>query len=229
MKTLSRASALLIALPILLFSCETQDSVDVNQDSIYGEYRLVYEAASDKTFARATFKFGGPTGTILELSDPADVTSDGGPMGWKPILVWYESESASTDSSVTFVYTDLDNNSFTNEVSLAHEIDFPAGLDTIRQNAAYTLAWEGLPLATNESVIVTINGINEGDAKIFIQNNPATTEIILDKDKLAGIGVGEATIALERYTIQDIQEGTSEGGQLWSRYIAAPIKVQIAP
>ncbi len=149
-------------------------------------------------------------------------------MGWKPILAWYESESASTDSSVTFVYTDLDNNSFTNEVNLAYEIDFPTGLDTIRQDAAYTLAWEGLPLATNESVIVTINGINEGDAKIFIQNNPATTEIILDKDKLAGIGVGEATIAIERYTIQDIQEGTSEGGQLWSRYIAAPTKIQIA-
>lgn len=228
MKTPKSIFAAILSLPFLLFSCETQESVNVNQDSIFGEYRLVYEAASDKTSARATFRFGSATGTILELSDPAEVTTDGTLMNWRPVLAWYEAESASTDSSATFVYTDLDNNTFTNQVTLASEIDFPTSIDTIHQDAAYTLSWQGLPVATNESVIVTINGINEGDAKVFIQNSPATTEIVLDKDKLAGLGIGEATITIERYTIQDLQEGTSEGGLLWSRYIATPAAVVIA-
>ena len=227
MKTLSSLLAASLLLPLLFSSCARQESVNVNQDTIYGEYRLVYEAASDKTFARATFRFGGATGTMLELSAPAEVMADSVTLGWKPLLAYYEASSASTDSVATFLYTDLDNNTFENKVLLARSIDFPAALDTVSQAAAYTLEWVGAPLATNESVIVTINGTGEGDARVFVQNTPASTSIILDKDKLAAVAKGEATIAMERYTVQPLQEGTSEGGAVWSRWIAEPVKILI--
>ena len=221
------SSALLFTILFLVSSCARDVSVNVNQDSIFTEYRLVYEAESDKTYARATFRFGGETGTILELSDPAEVSADSTPLGWKPVLGWYETESAGIDSASSFLYTDLDNNSFENDILMAAEIDFPADLDSISKSAAYTLEWDGVELATNESVIVTINGINEGDVKVFIQNAAAATDIVLDKDKLEGIGTGEATIFMERFTVQNLLQGTTEGGAVWSRYITAPVSIQI--
>lgn len=221
------SSALLFTSLLLVSSCARDVSVNVSQDSIYAEYRLVYEEAEDISYARATFRFGGATGTILELSDPAEVTADGTPLGWKPVLGWYESESAGIDSASTFIYTDLDNNSFENDLLMASSIGFPSDLDSISKSAAFTLEWEGAPLATNESVIITINGINEGDVKVFIQNAAAANEIVLDKDKLEGIGTGEATIFMERYTVQNLLQGTTEGGTVWSRYITTPTKVQI--
>ncbi len=225
MKTPVSLLAVILLFPLLFSSCARDVSVNVNQDTIYAEYRLVYEAASDKTFARATFRFGGPTGTFLELSSPAEVTADSILLGWKPVLAYYESSVASVDTAATFVYSDLDNNTFKNDVLLAEPVDFPANLDSMSAAAAFTLEWVGMPLATNESVIVTINGSGEGDARVFVQNTPAATEIILDKDKLGDIALGEVTIAMERFTVQDLQEGTTEGGAAWSRWLAEPMKV----
>lgn len=220
-------SALLFISALLVASCTEDISVNVHQDSIYAEYRLVYEEAEDISYARATFRFEDASGTVLELSEPAEVTTDGTPLVWKSAAGWYETQSAGIDSAATLIYTDLDNNSFENDLLMASSIGFPSDLDSISKSATYTLEWDGAPLATNESVIVTINGINEGDMKVFIQNAAAANEIVLDKDKLEGIETGEATIFMERYTVQNLLQGTTKGGTVWSQYITTPAKVQI--
>ena len=220
-------TSLLLAIVLLFTACLREESVNVNQDSIYAEYRLVYEADKDKTFARATFRFGGATGTLLQLSDPAEVLIDQEPMTWKPALAYYERESAGAQTSGTFAYTDLDANTFTNAVTLAKPIAFPAGLDTIAQGAAFTLTWEGDPIQAGELVTVTINGINEGDAKIFTTDNIGANEIILAADKLNGLGVGKGTIYMERFQGQLLQEGTSKSGAVWSRYLTGPREIQV--
>ena len=85
---------LLLAFVLILSACAREESVNVNQDSIFVEYRLVYDGNQDKTFARATFRFGGATGTLLELSDPATITFDGEVLTWNPLLAYYEKEYA---------------------------------------------------------------------------------------------------------------------------------------
>ncbi len=217
----------LLALVLLLSACARDVSMNVNQDSIYTEYRIVYDDDQGKSFARATFRFSGATGTILELSAPAEVTVDGEPMAWKPLLGYYEKEYAGIDSQATFLYSDLDNNTYENKVLIAKAIDFPAGLDTLSKGDAFTLSWTGAALGTNESVIVTINGANEADAKVFTQTAPGSSSIILEKNKLEGLVLGTATVLMERFTVQVLEEGTPEGGAVWSRYLADPIQVVV--
>lgn len=217
----------LLATAMVVSACARDVSMNVNQDSIFTEFRIVYDDDQGKSFARAAFKFSGATGTILELSAPAEVTVDGEAMAWKPLLGYYEKEYAGIDSQATFLYTDLDNNSYENKVVIAKTIDFPAGLDTLSKADAFTLTWTGAALATNESVIVTINGANEADAKVFTQTAPGASAIILEKNKLEGLGLGTATILMERYTVQVLEEGTPEGGAVWSRYLADPIQVVV--
>ncbi|MEO1417746.1 MAG: hypothetical protein AAFW00_20855 [Bacteroidota bacterium] len=227
MKVFKHSLLLMLPLTLIFFSCEREPSVNVDQDTVYGEYRLVYEANEDKTYARATFRFGSATGTILELSEPAEITYDGDAMPWKPILAYYEQDFAGQIASGTFSYTDLDQNTFENNVSLASEIGLPASLAEISQGSAFTLVWEGGPILGGEIITVTINGINEGDAQIFIEADPGATSIVLPKDKLGELGIGTARVFIERRANAEVQQGTSRGGAIWSRYNVGPINVEI--
>ena len=62
---------ILSLLTISLFSCNREESNTVEQDRIFTEYELFYNANEDKTYARATFKFSNVFGTKLELSQPS--------------------------------------------------------------------------------------------------------------------------------------------------------------
>lgn len=215
------------ALSLVAISCVREPASEVNQDSIYGEYRLVYDAKDDKTYARASFRFGSAAGTILELVSPGGVSFEGDSLAWRPILAYYEKEYAGSLNSGTFSYTDLDANNFQNTATLAKAIGLPASLDSLPKGGAYTLSWEGDPITSGEVVTVTVNGINEGDARIFTNAEPGATSIVLDQDKIDQLGVGQGQIIIERYTPQGIQEGTSDGGLIWSRYISAPKTIQV--
>ena len=61
---------------ILFMACPIEDSADVNQDKIYTDYEVFYNSNTDKTQVLARFRFGGATGTLLELNEPAEVYFD---------------------------------------------------------------------------------------------------------------------------------------------------------
>lgn len=60
-----------------LSACEVEASADVNQERIYADYKVFYNSNTDKTWVIARFRFGGPTGTLLELNALASVSFDG--------------------------------------------------------------------------------------------------------------------------------------------------------
>lgn len=227
MNNIKHALFLLPLLSMIFFSCVREPSDSVSQDSIYGEYRLVYEAGEDKSYARAEFHFGSALGTKLELSDPATVSAGGGELSWKPLLAYYEKDFAGVEEELTFTYTDIDGNTFSNTVSQTDPIAFPASLDPIEKGAAYTLSWVGNPVGPSETITVTVNGPNEGDAKIFTTTDPGATSIILGVDKLGDLGLGTGRIVMERRKDAPIQEGTSKGGAIWVRYVTATEEIQI--
>ncbi|GAB4414102.1 MAG: hypothetical protein OHK0039_21650 [Bacteroidia bacterium] len=219
---------MLALLPFVwLTACQREDSINVNQDTIYGEYRLVYEAEANKTYARASFKFGAATGTVLELTAPARVDFESESLTWQPVFAYYERVYAGVVADGAFTYADLDSMTFVNQVRMSRPIALPADLDSLSQGAAYSLAWVGDPVGADETVTVTINGINERDAQIFSTKDLGATAIVLDKDKLGRLGRGQGKVFIERWTDQELVQGTSKGGAVWSRYLATPQAMQI--
>ncbi|MBI5916271.1 MAG: hypothetical protein HY842_12920 [Bacteroidetes bacterium] len=194
---------------------ETSDSVD--QDKIFTNYELFYDANADKTYARATFTFSNLLGTKLELSNPSKVTFNGDMLSFQNALAYYEKEYAGFVESGTFVWEDTEGNTFTNEISI-HEIAFPAGVDTILRSAAYELTWVGDSLSQSETVILTVNGENELDGQIFSTNNLGSQSIILDKDKLGKVGQGPGMMWLDRNYLPALTQATSAGGIINGRY-----------
>lgn len=219
----------LIALPFLLFSCEKENSEDVNQDKIYADYELFYNKNDDKTIVIARFKFGGPTGTNLELTSGAAVTFNGDPLTYNAFYVGHYKEYAGKISSGTFVYTDVDNNQYTNATPAMDTIAFQPGFDTIVKSQANTLTWIGSPLSANQSVGVFIGSWTWGQDALYYQNQSGATNIIMGVNSLSALALGSSTVYMDRSNETNVAQGTSEGGKIRSKYRASNKVVQVVP
>ncbi|MCB0596209.1 MAG: hypothetical protein H6557_13150 [Lewinellaceae bacterium] len=211
---------------LAFFSCNSESSDSVNQDRIFTVYELFYNANEDKTYARATFYFSNELGTRLELAGDSKVSFDGDPLTFNPVLAYYEREYAGFRPQGAFEWTDTEGNAFRNTVEI-RPIRFASGIDTIDRSQSYELFWEEGELKANELVVLTINGENEGDARIFSTNDVGATSIILAKNKLSEVGQGPGTVFLERSFIPAIQEAPSAGGRVTGRQRAENLEVYL--
>jgi hypothetical protein len=207
----------LISALFLFTSCETEQSMSVDQNRIYTEYELFYNANEDKTYARATFKFGNILGTKLELSDSSNVTFQGDILDWKPVLGFYEKDYAGFVQTGDFTFTNINGVAYTNTIEI-HEIGYPASLDTISRSASFELFWTGDSLAPMENVTVVVNGENEADAQTFFQDDLAANSIIFPLNKLSLIGMGPGTIFMDRRFVPALTQATDAGGLITGRY-----------
>ena len=104
--------ALMLALTLAAAGCGTsEDSDDVNQARIYTDYELFYNANEDVTHAIARFRFGGPFGTILELtgSSGAGVTFNGQPLAYSGFWGGHHREYAGNVTGGTQAWVDLND------------------------------------------------------------------------------------------------------------------------
>lgn len=203
---------------ILLVSCAKEESENVKQDSIYAIYELFYNLDTDKTTAQATFRFGGATGTLLDLNAPAISTFNGDELLYNAVSGVHKKEYAGLTKSGTFIYTDLDNNTFTNPTPTMDTISFPS-VDTISSGGAFTFQWIGNPIAANETITLTIDGTQQSNFEVFSNFIVGVTELILPANKLQNLGIGNATCTLSRaYNKYSVDQGTSTGGRMAVRY-----------
>lgn len=221
---------LLFAAGLLFNSCNKEDSNDVNQDKIWTEYILFYNLNEDKTHAIARFRFGGPTGTLLELTDSTDakVTFDGSTMPYAPLWGAHHLEFAGNVTSGTFVYTNTEGTQFTNSIPAGGEsINFPVGFDTINKSQAQTLAWDGVALNPDEHVSVFVGSWTWGDDALFFQDQDGATEIIMGVNAMSNLALGTSTVYMDRVLQKSLSEGTSEGGRILYKYRGTNVQVQV--
>lgn len=206
---------------VIFTACNREDSSNVNQDTIWAWYRIEYDANSDITYARATFRFSNFSGTKLELAENASITFNGEPLVWQNAIAYYEKEYAGLVQSGTFVYTDNDGSVFSNSVLMPGEIGFPADLDSLSIGSAFNLNWTGDALQDGERVDLTLSGDNTtGILQFFTTTGEGETGIVLGANQLGNLGTGITTMFMDKvYTEADMQT-TSAGGLLEARYKA---------
>ncbi|MDD3740928.1 MAG: hypothetical protein PHH30_06770 [Bacteroidales bacterium] len=219
---------IIVAFASLYFfnSCESESSADVNQDRIYALYEIVYNETADLSYARATFFFGGVTGTRLELASPSVVTANSEAMGYKSVLAYYEKELAGYVQNCEFLWTDLDENSFVNTASIT-EIDLPETLDTIIKGQSYELTWVGTSLASGETVWAYLDGNAENDEVLATQNTQNAVSILLSAVQTDKLSIGTNTIRLTRKNTIDGQEVTSAGGSCSGTFETRVVNIEV--
>ena len=212
---------------VVFSSCERESSEDVNQDRIYVYYELLYNQQQDITYARATFYFGGITGTKLELTAPSEVKADGQYLTWKPLLAYYETSFAGLRDTASFSWTDTDGDVFVNGVSI-HEIDLPQTLDTIHAGGSYELFWVGDTLRVNETVGAYINGPLSQDGAPVYQVNIGTLSVIVPANITLYYTPGSNDVSLRRNYHPAIQEATTVGAEIHGVYQTNTSQVIVA-
>lgn len=224
---MKKLTLVLLAGVILLTGCLREDSENVNQDRIWAHYELFYDANEDMTYARATFRFGGMTGTKLNLTDPSEVRFNGDVLPFREGLAYYEEDYAGFIQTGTFEFEDLDGNQYVNDVEI-RTIEFPETFGPIDQTAAFELSWDGSALTDFEIVSVWLNGINEGDSQLFLEEGEGSTDIILSQNDLEELPVGTTDAWIERAYRPLIDQATDVGGMLTGRYRGQqrPVEIQ---
>jgi hypothetical protein len=199
--------------------CQSQDSSSVDQSKIYMSYWLYYNKNADVTYARAQFRFGGPTGTTLQLADGASVTFEGKTLTFNALLDWQEVDFPGKVSSGTFVYTDADNNRYTNPVPSITEIEFTTVPATISAAQSFQLVWAGSPIAEGENLeVVVVNTANNFLFTRFDQGNVGATNVVLSASELNKLPRASSTLTLRRFRDYPLKQGTSLGGKITTTY-----------
>lgn len=213
----------------ILSSCEKEDSSDVNQEKIWTSYEMFYDQNQDKTVAVARFKFGGPTGTILELTDStgANVTFNGDELTYNGFYSGHIKEYAGRLAPGTFYYTNTEGNTFVNEVPAVDSIAFPQSFDTIKKSTSQTLDWIGSDLAANQKVGVFVGSWTYGEDALFIATQEGVGEIVFGVNDMSGLANGNSTVYMDRETVVALDEGTSEGGEIKYKYRAQNASVEV--
>jgi hypothetical protein len=219
--------ALLLSSLVMFTACNREDSDKVDQDTIWAYYEVFFNNNDGQSYARATFRFSNAVGTKLELSDGAEVRFDGTLIPWKDGLAYYELNLAGNVENGSFEYTDLDGNVYTNSVSIPW-INYPADLDTIPKSAAFEMFWEGEVLGDNDSVVIWINGDNEGDAQLFAESDQGASSIILGANQLDDLPVGYADVVMDRTLSPTLEQATGAGGLITGKYRPENIEVFIS-
>lgn len=209
---------------LCLNACAKEDSADVNQDKIWTEYVVSYNQNDDKTDVVARFRFGNPTGTLLELVDSTDasVTFNGTPMPYSAFWSGHHLEFAGNITTGTFAYTNTAGTTYTNTVpSGAETIAFPASFDTIAKSQAQTFAWVGTPLSANQSVGIYVGTWAWDNDALFYTNATGGNNLVMGVQAKSGLTPGQATVYMLRQVENNSINGTSKGGVI--RYAYRPL------
>jgi hypothetical protein len=215
--TAFQSASFALALGLLFTCCVREPASSVDQDKIFAEYELFYDENEDKTYARAVFRFSNVTGTQLELDGGASVKFGSDELSFRPGLAVYEKAYPGFKTSGTFTFTDLNKNTFVNNISI-NKVGIPADLDSISRANAFEFFWTGAALAADENVAVTINNANAINPQVFIQNKAGTKSIVLAKNQLSTLLAGNAFVIVDRRLAPPLQQKSSAGGIITGRY-----------
>ncbi|MFT4601301.1 MAG: hypothetical protein ACI857_001479 [Arenicella sp.] len=210
----------IIAVSTLMVACTKEDSSDVNQQMIYSDYEVFYNKNEDKTHVVAKFRFGGPTGTVLELSDStnASVSFEGDVLPFDPWYNAHHKEYAGNITTGSFSYTNTDGVTYVNAIPSGESIDFPIGFDTINKTAAETVAWAGTALVADQQVSLFVGTWTWGEDALFYTNALGATDVVMGINEMSNLAVGSSTVYMDRSTAKDISSGTPEGGRIRYKY-----------
>lgn len=207
----------------LLNSCAGEDSTDVNQDRIYAVYEIFYNKNTDKSRILARFRFGNPTGTLLELKGGSSeqVTFDGETLPYATLHGGHFKEVAGRVSGGDFEYTNADGKVFKNTVSDGDTAAFPSDFDTIAKSTAGSMTWLGNPVGDNEYIGLFIGtSWTWGDDALFVQALKTATDVVMGVQAKANLSTGAATAFMDRVMEKKASEVTTAGGVVRYRYRA---------
>lgn len=222
--------SLLACLPGLLLLCrcasnEVGLSKDVNQDEICQTYFVTYNQAEDLTEVTAFFRFAGPNGTTLVLSEPSTIKMNGEEMAFNQTDAsgaFYTKtiKGQLPNGDCVFEFTDTDGKSFTNKLKWQN-----FAVDSVQPFAKgedLKLKFTDNPGVRDGELTVevsdTATGIREGFRSIHLKTATIKAEKL---DSLKGA----LTVSIKREDNFKLRQQTNAGGFIYTEYRLKPFEL----
>lgn len=222
---------ILVLITLLVTSCFKENSNDVNQDRVYGEYEVFFNANDSTTTVSAKFRLGGPEGNPIELeysnNGGAYVTFNNDTLEYDYWKSAHVKEYQGLINSGNFVYVNNDGDAFTNPLPLLGQIDFPAGFDTLYKNVTDTFYWSGLPIGGGHSIKLEIDSWFWGSDAEFVADTMGQSYMIMEPSELSDLNEGDGNAKLYKTVESSVVQGTSEGGVIRNKFRALDRDVKI--
>lgn len=215
-------------LTLLMVSCRKENSELVKQEEIWTDYRLIYKAESETTFARASFKHNSSVGENLKLSSKSEISLNNNSIEFDGSFFWYEKVMNGYVKTVDFLYTDLDDNQFKNTISILDSAEITASEDTLFKDSVQFISWDGAALDSDSSEFVLFVAYDtKGDVlSVIKQDSVGSSGIYLVNTTLKSLPIGLVDVHFERWNSFDIN-GAKAGGWGYSQYISNPKRLKL--
>ncbi|MBX9782535.1 MAG: hypothetical protein K2X48_04490 [Chitinophagaceae bacterium] len=154
---------------------------------------------------------------------PAEVRFNNDVLVFNQIPGRYEKEYNGFVATGTFTYKDTKGKTLVNTVPSIKPIDFPAtpAILSISKAQEYNLNREGTPLAQNDGVGLLVA------ASAFTETTVNATRVRMTSAQLQPATTGAHIAFIDRWTLSQLQQQTSNGGSITSKYRAKNKNVEI--
>jgi hypothetical protein len=221
-------------------SSDTAESSTVAQSEIYQDYVVDFD--NGQMMVTATMRFGGPTGTTLNLTPPSKITYNGLPLlsskGFFAGTV-YRFVGDLYQPNVSFEFTDTVGKAYTNSIGLA-PVDFKPAPPVAAKSARLLLPVTRM--ATEPDVFVELkitdaagadhnSQVKDGRGVIGFRNSvyfdQETLSIAVEPDFLKDIPAGNIKVSLRVEHDQKPVQATHLGGSMAMKYHPKPLSLTL--
>jgi hypothetical protein len=213
-------------------SSEIGQSSDVNQETIYQDYRITYDEGNNAGEAEifTQFRFAGDKGTTLELTKPSKFELDG-----KLILVDSNGYSGAYYKTVMplahipgkhqLTFTDYSSKKYQNEFSF-DSFTLTGVQAAINKQAPAIISFETTPLKDEDYVELTAT---DTDSTFSVTHSAAEAgnNIIIPLAELKRQKGNSFSITASIYRRIALQQATKEGGKITISHTLKPVKIKL--
>ncbi|MEO7210662.1 MAG: hypothetical protein ABIY35_06945 [Chitinophagaceae bacterium] len=216
----------------LLFACnnnEIGDSKDVNPESIYIDYQVLYNENLDSINCFLQYRFGGKSGTTLVLTPPSHVNFNGENIAVdsSPILgAFYRKRflRVGFEGANTIQFTDS-KNEMHEETFNFEPFSCSVAPTVFKQPDGVAFTFEGVQ--NNDSILFEISDTSSVspnmDTIILIKNN----KLIIPASAFIKLSPGILDFKFQKKQGRPLKNPLAEGGEFIFQYILKPIRVEM--
>ncbi len=230
-QSLIKSVALLLTLN--LTAClETVNSDQVVAEAVHQSYHATFKEDTNSTEVMANFRVGGSLGTSIRLVDPSTVTANGVELNEGSLILGagksYRKSFDGMVSTVTTVWTDQDQNTYTNSIEI-YPVTLSSYPSQVSNNQSFKVYFSAAGLSNSDDINVVISqntGSNSTWASLG-RMNASDQSVEVSSDDLKNFKSGRAQMHIVRTHSTTLVEVTEEGGYGKGIYETGSVNIDI--
>lgn len=218
----------------LLVSCASNEigqSKDVNQETIYQQYLVEYDASENECKMTAQFRFAGEDGTTLELNNPSKFECDGiaakvDSGGFAGAYYRINIPAKKHLGTHQLSFTDFNKKVYQNEFVM--DSFYLANVPAVVDRAAPALVYFKAPVLKGDDYIELASEGTDSSFSVTYHTNDKNGYITIPAKELQRQKKNEFSVVATLYRKIPLQQLTKEGGSINTIQTTKPTKITIS-